>query len=275
MLFDRGLWLALAAIPVLALPAFASDFRPRLASHAAVYELSLDPRRPPRGIDAATGRIAFETAGNRCEGFSTTFRQVVALQVSGESLVMDTRTTNFEEGDGSFFRFQSQSTQNGQPKENLDGSARRSDGKLAVDMTRPNPLRTEIAVDAIFPTEHLFRIIEAARRGQTILEVPIYDGSEAGAKYFNTTAVIGRRIEPGAGTVEEAARVERLATLARWPVTISYFEAGRDAPTPNYSIAFEVYENGVSRGLVIDYGDFVLRGAMSRLTFQSDGTCDR
>ncbi|WP_164076001.1 EipB family protein, partial [Stenotrophomonas maltophilia] len=74
-----------------------------------------------------------------------------------------------------------------------------------------------------FPTEHLRRIIDAARAGQPILEVKVYDGAETGVKLYNATAVIGRRIEPGSGTVEEAARDSRLMGLARWPVTISYF----------------------------------------------------
>ena len=51
-----------------------------------------------------------------------------------------------------------------------------------------------------------------------------------------------------------------LAGLARWPVTISYFEVGKDSATPAYAISFELYENGVSRSLVVDYGEFALRG---------------
>ena len=32
------------------------------------------------------------------------------------------------------------------------------------------------------------------------------------------------------------------------------------------SIAFELYENGISRALMLDYGDFVIAGEMSRST---------
>ena len=67
----------------------------------------------------------------------------------------------------------------------------------------------------------------------------------------------------------------RLAGLARWPVTISYFEVGKDSPTPTYSIAFELYENGVSRQLVIDYGEFSLRGTLSKLEWQAETACSR
>ncbi|KAF0122821.1 MAG: hypothetical protein FD152_3457 [Xanthobacteraceae bacterium] len=98
---------------------------PVLAPHRAVYDLRLDGRRPARGIDQVRGRILFETSGNRCEGFTTTFRQVVEMAMNGNSVVMDLRTSHFEEGDGSGFRFTSRSTQNGQPHLETEGSATR------------------------------------------------------------------------------------------------------------------------------------------------------
>ena len=57
--------------------------------------------------------------------------------------------------------------------------------------------------------------------------------------------------------------------LARWPVTISYFDHAvvekSGEQTPVYAITFELYENGVSRALLLDYGDFVLTGEMTSL----------
>ena len=48
----------------------------------------------------------------------------------------------------------------------------------------------------MFPTEHVRRIIDAAREGKTMLEFPVYDGSENGEKVYNTLTVIGRAIAP-------------------------------------------------------------------------------
>ena len=59
-----------------------------------------------------------------------------------------------------------------------------------------------------------------------------------------------------------------MKTLTRWPVTVSYYD--RDAKTkegeqtPVYAMSFELFENGVSRALVLDYNDFVIAGAMGR-----------
>jgi len=60
-------------------------------------------------------------------------------------------------------------------------------------------------------------------------------------------------------------------------VTISYFDqsvrenAGEQMPV--YSISFELYENGVSRALVLDYGDFVLKGDMASIEMKSTKPC--
>lgn len=246
---------------------------PVLAPHRAVYDLRLDGRRPARGIDQVRGRILFETSGNRCEGFTTTFRQVVEMSMNGNSMVMDLRTSHFEEGDGSGFRFTSRSTQNGRPHLETEGSATRGPDAVRLAVRRPREINSQIDRTTIFPTEHLIRIVEAAREGRNILEVKVYDGAETGEKLYNATAVIGRRIAPGTGETEGPAQDPKLAGLARWPVTISYFEAGRDSPDPLYSIAFELYENGVSRQLVINYSGFSLRGDLTKLEWQPETAC--
>jgi hypothetical protein len=42
---------------------------------------------------------------------------------------------------------------------------------------------------------------------------------------------------------------------------------------PIYSVAFELYENGISRALTLDYNDFVLRGDMSLLEIKDTKPC--
>jgi hypothetical protein len=58
-------------------------------------------------------------------------------------------------------------------------------------------------------------------------------------------------------------------------VTVSYFDRAAKAgeQTPIYSIAFELYENGVSRALVLDYSDFSIRGELSTLDLKASKPC--
>ena len=60
-------------------------------------------------------------------------------------------------------------------------------------------------------------------------------------------------------------------------MTISYFDraAARQGgeQTPVYAITFELYENGVSRALLLDYGDFVMTGEMTSLEMKDAKPC--
>jgi hypothetical protein len=265
----------LSAAVLASLTSVAQAQAPVLAPHRAVYELKLDDRRASGGLEQARGRILFETTGNRCEGYTTNFRQVVELTMNGNRVVMDARTAHFEEGDGSGFRFTSRATQNGAPYMETDGSANRATDAVAVRLRKPREGTQSLDRAVIFPTEHLLRMMEAARDGRTILEAKVYDGAETGDRVYDATAIIGRRMEGEPQEAEPAARDPRLAGLPRWPVTISYFEQGKDGGTPAYSLAFELYENGVSRRMVINYPEFSLRGELIQLDWQAATPCER
>ena len=80
-------------------------------------------------------------------------------------------------------------------------------------------------------------------------------------------------IEPGANaSLEPASQQEK---LARWPVTLSYFSPERGEGTPIYTLSFEVFEDGVSRALRLDYGQFALKGELTTLELLPAGECQR
>ena len=60
-------------------------------------------------------------------------------------------------------------------------------------------------------------------------------------------------------------------------MTISYFDRAANEKsgeqTPVYAITFELYENGVSRALMLDYGDFVLSGEMTSVEIKDAKPC--
>jgi hypothetical protein len=60
-------------------------------------------------------------------------------------------------------------------------------------------------------------------------------------------------------------------------VTISYFEQNADRKsseqTPVYAIGFELYENGISRTLTLDYNDFVVTGKLTQLEIKDVQPC--
>ncbi len=66
---------------------------------------------------------------------------------------------------------------------------------------------------------------------------------------------------------EATARGAGLANIRSWPVTISYFtdETPYGEQKPSYELSFIIYENGITRRMKLDYGDFALRGKLVQL----------
>jgi EipB-like len=247
-----------------------------LASHRAVYELKLAHTRGNSAAVAARGRILYDFSGNACDGYALQFRQVSELDNGeGKVTLSDLRSTTWEDRAAKKFIFKSQNFLNETLVESVDGQAERQRDKVAVRLREPADKTFDLDAAMVFPTDHMRQIIEAAREDKNILELPIYDGSEKGEKVYNTLTVIGPAIAPSERPPTDAAAGEpTLAGLKRWPVTVSYFDkTARDDQAPVYSIRFELYENGVSRALMLDYTDFVISGELTSIELRDSGPC--
>lgn len=247
-----------------------------LVSHRAVYDLKLVQARSNNTIDAR-GRILYDFSGNACEGYALQFRQVSVLDNGeGRTALSDMRSTTWEDGKAGSYVFKSQNRLNEQVVDTVDGRAERKDDKIAVTLTKPQDKSVDLTAAIVFPTDHVRRIIEAAREGKTVLEVPVYDGAETGEKVYNTLTVIGRGIAPDErAPTDAAAGKAELAGMTRWPVTVSYFDRAKTGgeQVPVYAIKFELYENGISRALVLDYNDFVISGELTTLEIRDSKPC--
>ena len=248
----------------------------RLTPHRAVYDLKLVEARGKQSLQAVRGRIVYDFSGNACEGYALQFRQVTELDTGeGRQAMSDLRSTTWEDGAAKAFQFASQNFLNQQETSSTKGRAERDGSGVAVALTKPETKATTLDVPVVFPTEHVRKVIAAARAGKSLLEVSVYDGSDNGEKIYNTLAVIGKPIGPDKPSQDAVASHAEVASLKRWPVTISYFDRSKRGgeQTPVYSIGFELYENGISRELSLDYGDFVIAGTMTSLEIHDSKNC--
>jgi hypothetical protein len=58
-------------------------------------------------------------------------------------------------------------------------------------------------------------------------------------------------------------------------VSIAYFEPGSDTKDalPAYELSFRIFENGVSSAMLIDYGEFAVRGELKELIYFKRTDC--
>jgi len=252
-----------------------ADLEVPLVSHRAVYELTLLKSTGTKSPTAAHGRIAFDFSGSPCEGYVQNFRQLTELQpAEGPTRISDMHSATFEDADGRNYEFKLQTTIDSATAEQIDGKASRSAGGLiSVNLVKPKHQKIELGRNVVFPTEHLRRILAAAKASQNVIELSVFDGSETGAKVYETTTYIGHPVSGPA--VEKAAHIPELDDLKRWPVSISFFETDQKDGAPSYTLSFDLYENGISRALRLDYGDFILAGEMTALELLHTPECSR
>jgi hypothetical protein len=243
-----------------------------LLSHRVVYELTLGKADGARAPAAARGLIVYDFEGSACEGYTTTFRQMTEIQPQeGETKSSDMTSTVHEEAGGEVMRFRIDSRQGGREGSRVQGEAERSPGGLSIALAQPVREKVDLGVEAIFPTQQTLGVLAAARAGQNTYEVKMFDGSDSGKKIYDTMTVIGKpRMEE---TSEPAAQDEALRGRTRWPVSTSFFEEGQADRPPAYVLSYELYDNGVSRALKLDYGDFVLTGEMKKFEARATKPC--
>ncbi|MBC00534.1 MAG: hypothetical protein CML67_13420 [Rhodobacteraceae bacterium] len=249
-----------------------------LLTHRAVYDLSLAETSQAAGISGVSGRMVYEFTGGPCEGYSVAFRFVIQVSDErGQTRVTDLQTSSFEDPASKAFQFLSKTYVNRKLSEETRGRAEHADDHIALDLKKPDEREVRLSGTALFPTEHLRRLLEAADKGETILVADLFDGSETGDKVYETTSVIGaRRDGPGSPGEEDAGAVAKIGDHPHWPVTIAYFDSESEDTgerMPAYQLGFLLYDNGVSRRLKLDYGDFELRGNLSDLTLIDPVTC--
>lgn len=257
-IFASGL-LAAAAV---SLPAGAEP----LLAHRATYLLGLDASKPSVKLDSASGRIDYEITGDACAGYNVKLHQGNEVDTGeGTRVSSDMVSTSWEDGEGKSYRFNTVTRSSDQPVSDVDAVVTRKDGGLSVQVKKPIADTVEIKGDILMPTQHVNRVLEAAAKGETLVEARVFDGSDDGDKIYDTLAVIGRAAK-GEEALPDSAKAS-LAGMPRYPVTISYFDTEKTSEKPAYVMSMSLYANGVIGEMKIDYTDFVLKGRLD--TFEA------
>ncbi len=234
--------------------------------HRAVYDLELKDANERSGISGMVGAMVYEFNGTACEGYTVSFRFVTKVDSGEESRLTDQQTTTFEDVKTGKFRFLTRSFTDEKLDKEVRGAAEEKAKGVKVDLTQPQKREVELA-SSLFPTEHMMEVIDRAKKGERIFESRIFDGSDSGDKTLITSTLLGASKVPkpgdGGWRCRQGGRGCQGALLAGYHF---YFDDDNTADAlPIYRMAFKLYENGVTRDLTMDYGDFVLAGRLAEL----------
>ncbi len=262
----------------------ASDSHP--APHLAIYDLKMLKSETASTFSAMNGRMVYEASAATCEGMKADFRMVLQAQFQGGGgYTTDFQSTSYENYDGKHYRFATKYYVNQNLQTETKGAARaETDGKI-VDLEKPG--RQQIAFDTkvLFPMQHMYKILDAARAGKQFRRDVIYDGGEEGTRAYKVTTLIGKA-ELGAlhGSIDLP---RSMLNMRRWPIQMSYFYRPGEQPEkesndgksqggerlPFFSMSFDFFENGVTPSVVYDYGDYKLNATLKSITLSRAKDC--
>ncbi|WP_415926473.1 cell envelope integrity EipB family protein [Neorhizobium phenanthreniclasticum] len=243
-----------------------------LVPHRAIYDLKLKDASERSGIEGMFGRMVYEFTGSACTGFSTNFRLVTRIDTGEETRLSDQQTTTFEDMSARQFHFETKSFTDEQLDRQVSGDASVAEKGVKVEITQPDGREIDLPVSD-FPTGHMLDVIRNAKQGKHFFEARVFDGSENGDQALLTTTVIGKPQTPQKDDAD-ADKAGEFSRTPFWPVTIAYFnEATQGDPMPVYNMSFKLYENGITRDLTMDYGDFVLSGSLVKLEMLGKTDC--
>lgn len=265
------------------LPVLALSFVPQamaaavVAPHRAVYDLQLLRTTQGANVTNVSGRMAYEITGSACDGWTVNFRLVNQYDYKdGGGKLYDTQSSSYETGDSKELNYSEKVFVDSNPSDEKRLSVKRESANAtgSGNIVLPAEQKFEVPADAIFPMRHQLRLMDAAERGESRDAALVYDGSD-GEKTVRAITAIGKRRDAGTTPPDVSAAIEQpLKGLPSWPVTIGYFATGaEDAETPIYQIGFNMFENGVSSNLVMDYGTFVLKGRLTTLEMLKPEPC--
>ncbi|CAN1556608.1 EipB-like [Rhabdaerophilaceae bacterium] len=232
-----------------------------LQPHRVAYEVSLGERPGMQAFTGARGLMVLEFTGNACDGYATNFRQVVdLLDQDGTPRTLDYRVNLHEDGAGKRFRFTMLNRLQRDVIRDVDGEARRQrDGSLAVAMKKPAGQKSDFDGDVLFPAALSVAMLEAAQKGERSYRAKLFDGAEGGEKIFDVAVTIGNQLASDRlDRIEMPLRSGVMGALARWPISIAYYEDAPGDRVPLYTMRSVTFANGVLGDITFDFPEFAL-----------------
>jgi hypothetical protein len=242
------MWAAIAG------SAIAAD----LASHRALYTLSLERSDADSGVTGASGTMAYEM-GETCDMWTVEQRYRLKMgYAESPDVTIASSLVSSEAKNGLRYRFDHQESRAGE-EEKTAGTAKLDgeDKGGAVEFDKPSDKKIKLPPHLLFPTAHTAMLIDKAAAGENFVSKQIFDGGEADVPVL-VSAVIGAKIEPD----PELAKKSPLLDRPGWRVRLAFFPPDQKVEKPDYEISLVLLDNGVSRDMVIDYGDYAIRAKL-------------
>lgn len=223
--------------------------------HRALYAMRLGKVRSGSGVIDARGAMEYEW-GETCDGWTVQQRYRLRMRYAeSPDVEIQSNFVTWEAKDGQRYRFNDREMRNGKVTQEIRGTARLDgpgQGGVAV-FSQPRPHQRKLPPGTVFPSAHTILLIDAARRGEHFVVRKLFDGSaDEGAN--EVSAVIGPKLAPDLASQKLGPLLQRPG----WNLRLAFFPADSNVEEPDYELGMKLLDDGVSKSMVIDYGEYAI-----------------
>lgn len=248
--------LAIGVVPQ-ALAAVKLDIVP----HRAVYKLTLAKAGGGASVVGADGTMVLEWSES-CTGWEVLQRIKLRL-VSRQNRIVnaDTLYTSSESKDGTRYMFGTKTLYDGKVHEEFQGrAAMKADGSGGtVFYSVPAGKTRQLEKGTMFPTAHTLHLMRRAVEGKKLDFSKVFDGTSKEGSYRASTVITGPKT-PDLKSVQSP-----LAGKSAWGMRVAFFPDGKNGESPDWELSVSMQRDGISQGLLLDYGDFSVNAEMEKL----------
>jgi hypothetical protein len=232
-----------------------------LTGQDAYYSLTLAKVRT-HDVTGATGAMRFSVVDG-CTGWGTTQHMTLLIRNADGSLnktVTDYMTWESKDSKTLTFTLQERDD-DGKLIIDDAGTATHTgaDGTGTIVYTTPKGRIINLPPGTLFPMAHTAALLAAGEAGKKFISVPLFDGTTDAGAQSTFVAILGHNA-PAQNEFPDLAR------LASTDVDIAFYDRKNKDENPNFRSQMRYYEDGVATGILLDFGDFVMRGSLQKLT---------
>jgi EipB-like len=230
-----------------------------IVPHRALYTMMLASSRNDSGVVDAHGTMQYEW-GETCDGWTIEQRYRLRIRY-GETPDADIISSfvTWESKDGLRYRFNQKQSRNGELDQDIRGEAR-LDGPGSggvAEFIKPKPQTLKLAAGVLFPSAHTILLIDKASEGENFLSRQVFDGA-TDENAVQISAAVGTKFAADAAAADRSPLLQRPG----WRVRLAFFPADNSVEKPDYELGMHLLDNGVSRDMLIDYGEYSIRAKL-------------
>jgi len=251
-----------AAGPAVSSQAGANVATASLASHRAIYDMSLvKVSQQSDGVRAAAGTMTY-TLTDRCDGYTIETNLSLNLAfANGTENQIEQRYAAWEAKDGRSSTFRFQVVENGNVAKAYHGNIQfREDGTGTATYESGDAETFELPRGTLLSTAHTLALLKSAAANENFVGKMVIDGSFDEGPFWVTAAIapVHNVAVAQANAPSGVPGQSSLGDGHYWPIGMAYFPMKSDQTMPEYEITQNLLGSGITQSMVQDFGGFTL-----------------